>query len=356
MTELGINIIDILNKTDNQIQYHLEEVKNKYGNSPKTINDLEPILDPRNATNDIINPVHIDIYEHMIKCDSAYWTSSEIPYDSELKDFLEFDKDIQYTIKCILSFFSKADDLVIDNLVNNFINEVQYKELIYLYTTQAHIENIHSQTYNKLLETIITETEEINEIKNNMYCNPIIIKKNDWYKKWTDPKKCSFVTRIIANAITEGIFFSSSFCFIYWLKTFGDKMKGLIKSNEFISKDERDHTITSIIIYNNKIVNKLTDEEIHTMFKEAVELEIQFINYSFKKDFEGMNKKLMCEYVKYVSDLLLQDLNHPKLYNSTNPFNFMENMNFVNKCNFFESIPSDYQQIKYTSTEYTEDF
>lgn len=345
-----VETLKILKHSDIEIQKLREELKIKYNKSKF----IEPILDIKCATDDLSEPVHVDIYNHYVKSRKCFWTDDEIKCDNERKDFEKLEPDLQFLIRNILEFFSKADELVVDNMVNNFKNEIQYIELQVLYDWQVSIENIHTITYKKILKEIVTDHDELNKIKNNIYDNPCIIEKQQWHLKWADSHE-SFAQRNIANACTEGIFFCSSFCAIFWLQKF-NVMPDFIKSNQFISKDENSHTETACIINNNHIVKKVDEKIVHSMVKEATELEKKFARSLFKKKFEGFNADLMCKYVEFVADSLLTRLRYNIIYGTSNPFPFMENMNYDNKTNFFESIPTNYQLVTSDGFKCNEDF
>ena len=302
---------------------------------------VEPIL-KENKDRFVIFPIkHHDLWEWYKKCEASFWTAEEIDLHQDLTDWTsKLNDDERYFIKHILAFFAASDGIVNENLAENFVNEVQYSEAKFFYGFQIMMENIHSETYSLLIDTYIKEVEEKTKLLNAVDHFPSIKKKADWAKKWISDNRSSFDTRLVAFACVEGIFFSGSFCAIYWIKKRG-LMPGLTFSNELISRDEGMHTDFAVLLY-SKINNKVPKDIVYEIFKEAVSIEKTFINESIPCNMIGMNQILMAEYIEFVADRLLVQLGYPKVYNSNNPFDFMDLISVEQKTNFFESRVSSY--------------
>ena len=277
-------------------------------------------------------------YKRMISC---FWIVDEIDFTGDLSDFQEKMSDHErHFVKMILAFFASSDGIVNENLCFRFSNEVQLSEARAVYSVQNFMESIHGETYSTLIQTYIKDKDERNKLFNAINEYPCIKKKCDWGLKWIEDKKSTFGLRLVAFAIMEGLFFSGAFCSIYWLKKRG-LMKGLTFSNELISRDEGMHTDYAVYLYNN-YCEKINQEEIHELFKEAVDIEIEFINESLPCRLIGMNASMMTEYIQFVADRLIAQLGYDKMYNTKNPFDFMELMSMDGKTNFFEKRVSEY--------------
>jgi ribonucleoside-diphosphate reductase beta chain len=284
---------------------------------------------------------HHDIWDYYKKAESVFWTAEEIDLSSDLIDWERLNDGEKYFVKNVLAFFAASDGIVNENLAENFVSEVQYTEAKFFYGFQIMMENIHSETYSLLIDTYIKDKEEQNYLFNAIDTIPAVQKKAQWALKWIGSE--SFIERLIAFAAVEGIFFSGSFCSIFWLKKRG-LMPGLSFSNELISRDEGLHCDFAVHLYNNHIENKLTKDRIMEIIGSALEIEKEFITESLPVDLIGMNKDLMKQYLEYVADRLLVDLGVGKVYNSENPFDFMQNIAMENKTNFFEKRVSDYSK------------
>ena len=240
----------------------------------------------------------------------------------------------------VLAFFAASDGIVLENLGLRFLGDVQLAEARAFYGFQIAMENIHSETYSLLIDTYIKDREEktkLFEAMNNFSC---IEKKAKWAQKWINDKRSSFATRLIAFACVEGIHFSGSFCAIYWLKKRG-LLPGLTFSNELISRDEALHTEFAVLLY-NKLEKKISKKKIQEIIKEAVEIEKEFINEAIPCRMIGMNSNMMSQYIEFVADRLALQLGNDKIYNSSNPFDWMEMISLEGKTNFFEKVVSDY--------------
>lgn len=253
----------------------------------------------------------------------------------------------------ILAFFAAADTIVNINLGERFISEVQIREALVTYAWQMAMENIHSETYSLMVDNIIRDQIEKNKLLNAISEFPCINKKASWAQKWID-SDAPFGQRLIAFSIVEGVFFSGSFCAIFWIKK-RNLMPGLCDANELIARDEGMHTDFAVLLY-SKIINKIDEKIIHDMFKDAVEIEKEFICESIPCSMIGMNSELMVQYIQYVADRLLVQLNYAKIWGTQNPFDFMESMSIEGKTNFFESRPTQYQNnVKNETLESTFD-
>jgi ribonucleoside-diphosphate reductase beta chain len=302
----------------------------------------EPIL-KENPDRFVIFPIqHQELWEEYKKQQACIWTAEEIDLSADLDDWRNvLSEDEKYFVKNVLAFFAASDGIVNENLAENFVSEVQYTEAKFFYGFQIMMENIHSETYSLLIDTYIKDKEEQNYLFNAIDTIPAVQKKAQWALKWIGSE--SFIERLIAFAAVEGIFFSGSFCSIFWLKKRG-LMPGLSFSNELISRDEGLHCDFAVHLYNNHIENKLTKDRSMEIIGSALEIEKEFITESLPVDLIGMNKDLMKQYLEYVADRLLVDLGVGKVYNSENPFDFMQNIAMENKTNFFEKRVSDYSK------------
>ena len=285
------------------------------------------------------------------KQQACFWQTEEIDLSKDKDDWQKLNKNEQHFIKNILAFFAGSDGIVLENLLHNFTNEVTIMEAQVFYTFQAMMENIHSETYSLLIDTYIKDESEKMKLFNAIEEIPSVSKKANWAIKWIN-SDASFATRLVAFAAVEGIFFSGSFCAIFWLKRRG-LMPGLTFSNELISRDEGMHTEFAVLLY-SMIKNKLDYKVIKEMITEAVEIEKEFIIDSIPCNLIGMNSNLMSQYIEFVADRLVQQLGYEKIYNSKNPFDFMELMSLNGKTNFFERRVSDYSLVQKSNNQSAE--
>lgn len=313
----------------------------------------EKILQENNGRFVLFPIEHDDIWMLYKQQEACFWTAEEIDLSQDINDWEnKLNKDEQHFIKNVLAFFSASDGIVNENLAMNFVNEVQYTEAKFFYGFQIMMENIHSETYSLLIDSYIKDKEEQNHLFNAIDTIPAIKKKAEWAIKWINSD--SFVERLIAFAAVEGIFFSGSFCSIFWLKKRG-LMPGLTFSNELISRDEGMHCDFACHLYNKHIDNKLSENRIKEIICGALEIEKEFILEALPVSLIGMNSKLMLQYLEFVTDRLLISLGVPKVYNSTNPFDFMENIAIQGKTNFFEKRVAEYQKAGIMSNSSIED-
>jgi ribonucleotide reductase beta subunit family protein with ferritin-like domain len=287
------------------------------------------------------------------KQQASFWTAEEIDFSKDYDDYIQLNENEQHFIKMILAFFSSSDTIVNINLEERFCKDVKIREAIIAYDFQKMMENIHSETYSLQIDNIIKDSIEKDKLFNAVKEFKCIREKAEWAMKWIESTEC-FGMRLIAFAIVEGLFFSGSFCAIFWFKK-RSVMSGLCKSNELISRDEGLHTNFAILLY-SYLNNKIEESKVIDMFKEAVEIEIKFICDSLPCRMIGMNADLMTDYIKFIADRLLNDLGYKKIYNIKNPFDFMESMSVEGKTNFFESRPTQYQNASVLNKSRTEVF
>jgi ribonucleoside-diphosphate reductase beta chain len=280
----------------------------------------------------------------------SFWTAEEIDLAQDLTDWDEkLNDNERHFIKMILAFFAASDGIVNENLAENFLKEVQYPEAKSFYGFQIMMENIHSETYSLLIDTYIKDSDEKDKLFHAIDNYDSIKKKADWALKWIESE--SFAERLVAFAAVEGIFFSGSFCSIFWLKKRG-LMPGLAFSNELISRDEGLHCQFACLLHNKHIQNKVSPDRIKEIICSAVDIERVFITESLPVSLIGMNDKLMQQYIEYVADFWLVELGCQKVYNSENPFDFMEMLSLQGKANFFEKRSSDYQKVSDKSIDF----
>ena len=322
------------------------------------VQNVEPLLQP-DENRFVMFPIkYNDVWDMYKRSIDSFWHTGEISLAQDLNDWNKLSDDERQFIKMILAFFSSSDALVTDNLGTRFMNEVQPSEARAFYAFQIAIETIHSEMYSILIETYIKDSAEKETLFQATQNYPCITKKFNWAKKWLDDDESNFATRLVAFAIVEGLFFSSSFAAIYWIKKRG-LMPGLTFSNELISRDEALHTEFAVLLY-SKIQLRLSSDQIYTIMKEAVDIEKEFITEAIPCRMIGMNSKLMCQYIEFIGDRLCLQLGYNKLYNSQNPFDFMELISVESKVNFFERTNSEYalanKTVDDTIFEFNTDF
>ena len=302
----------------------------------------EPLLD-ENPNRFVLFPIkHDDIWNFYKKSEASFWTAEEIDLHQDLTDWeKKLNDNERHFIKHVLAFFAASDGIVNENLAENMVNEVQYTEAKFFYGFQIMMENIHSETYSLLIDTYIKDNADKDYLFNAIEHMDCVKKKADWALRWID--KGSFAERLIAFAAVEGIFFSGSFCSIFWLKKRG-LMPGLTFSNELISRDEGMHCDFACLLYNNHMNNKLDEGVVTKIIKDAVEIEKEFVSDALPVSLIGMNSDLMCQYIEFVADRLLQQLGEPKAYNAENPFDWMDLISIQGKTNFFEKRVGEYRK------------
>ena len=272
---------------------------------------------------------------------ASFWTAEEIDFSADKEDWSNLSNDEKYFIEHILAFFANSDAIVLENLFDNFATEVQIPEARAFYSFQEAIESIHNEVYNLLIETLIKDNEKKKMLFNAIETMPVIKKKAAWAQKWMN-KEIPFVERLIAFAIFEGVYFSGSFCAIFWLKSRKKMVKALGHSNELIARDEGMHCQFAIELF-HLLENKPSQKRMYEILVDAVDIEKEFICEILPCRLLGMNSNLMKQYIEFVADRLLKQLGYNAIYNSENPFDFMNNINLTGKTNFFEKRVSEYQ-------------
>ncbi|KAK9495260.1 ribonucleotide reductase [Lipomyces doorenjongii] len=303
----------------------------------------EPLL-IENKNRFVLFPIkYHEIWQMYKKAEASFWTAEEIDLGKDLHDWENrLNDDERYFISHVLAFFAASDGIVNENLVERFSNEIQIPEARCFYGFQIMIENIHSETYSLLIDTYIKDTAERAYLFDAVETIPCIKKKADWALRWISDKESIFAERLIAFAAVEGIFFSGSFASIFWLKKRG-LMPGLTFSNELISRDEGLHTDFACLLFSH-LQHRPSKKTVERIIIEAVAIEQEFLTEALPVALLGMNSKLMKQYIEFVADRLLVALGNKKVYNATNPFDFMENISLAGKTNFFEKRVSDYQK------------
>jgi ribonucleotide reductase beta subunit family protein with ferritin-like domain len=310
---------------------------------------VEPIL-TENKQRFVLFPIkHSDVWRMYKKAEASFWTAEEIDLASDIVDWeKKLNADEKHFISHVLAFFAASDGIVNENLATRFMQEVQIPEARCFYGFQIAIENIHSETYSLLIDTYVKNPDEKTRLFNAIETVPCVRKKADWALRWINNTE-SFAERLVAFAAVEGIFFSGSFCSIFWLKKRG-LMPGLVFSNELISRDEGLHCDFACLLY-SKLRRKLDYATLKTLITDAVEVEKEFVTEALPVNLIGMNAVLMTQYIQFVADRLVVALGYTKIYNSTNPFEWMEMISLQRKTNFFENRVSEYQKAGVATPE-----
>ena len=301
---------------------------------------MEPLL-AENPNRFVLFPIQNDeVWQYYKKSQASFWTAEEIDLSQDQKDWNGLSDNERHFIKHVLAFFAASDGIVNENLAVNFMQEVQMPEARCFYGFQIMMENIHSETYSLLIDTYIKDPKEKDYLFNALETVPAVQKKGEWALKWINSE--SFAERLIAFAAVEGIFFSGSFCSIFWLKKRG-LMPGLTFSNELISRDEGLHCDFACLLY-SYLQNKMPEARVQAIIADAVRIEQEFVTDALPVSLIGMNAKAMAQYIEFVADRLLVSLGCAKIYNVTNPFDFMEMISVQGKTNFFEKRVAEYQK------------
>jgi ribonucleoside-diphosphate reductase beta chain len=304
-------------------------------------NDEEPLL-VENKNRFVLFPIqHGDIWQMYKQAEASFWTAEEIDLAQDATDWAGLNDGERHFISHVLAFFAASDGIVNENLGANFFNEVQFPEAKCFYGFQIMMENIHAETYSLLIDTYIKDPKEKQRLFQAIETVPCVKKKADWALKWIMSE--NFAERLVAFAAVEGIFFSGSFCSIFWLKKRG-LMPGLTFSNELISRDEGLHCDFACLLYTQHLNGKISKERVYEIIRDAVVIEQEFVSEALPVNLIGMNAKLMTEYIEFVADRLVATLGYPKIYNATNPFDFMEMISLQGKTNFFEKRVAEYQK------------
>ncbi len=302
----------------------------------------EPIL-KESSDRFVLFPIaHSDIWDMYKAQQASIWTAEEIDLSADVLDWEnKLNDNERHFIKHVLAFFAASDGIVNENLAENFLSDVQYTEAKFFYGFQIMMENVHSETYSLLIDTLIKDPKEKTYLFNAVDTIPCVKKKADWALRWIDGG--SFAERLVAFAAVEGIFFSGSFCSIFWLKKRG-LMPGLTFSNELISRDEGMHCDFACLLYTKHLLNQLPKETVQKIITDAVEIEKEFVSDAIPVKLIGMNADMMCQYIEFCADRLLQELGNNRVYNTENPFDFMELISLQGKTNFFEKRVGEYQK------------
>lgn len=306
----------------------------------QTLN-TEPLLQ-ENKNRFVLFPIqHDDIWQMYKQAEASFWTAEEIDLSPDLQDWEKLNSGEKHFVSHVLAFFAASDGIVNENLAINFTNEVQYPEAKCFYGFQIMMENIHSETYSLLIDTYVKDSKEKDKLFNALETVPCVSKKGEWALRWINSE--SFVERLVAFAAVEGIFFSGSFCSIFWLKKRG-LMPGLSFSNELISRDEGLHCEFACLLYTKYIQNKLSQERVYEIILDAVKIEKEFITEALPVNLIGMNAQLMSQYIEFVADFWLMRLGYQPYFNTANPFDFMMTISLQGKTNFFEKRVAEYQK------------
>lgn len=329
---------ELLNQISKDYNIDYNELINKYDNN-YDINNNEPLtISDNRYTTFPINNRYINLWNSYKKQLASFWVPEEIDFSQD--NFDELTEDEQYFIENILAFFAASDGIVNENIEVNFLQDINVYEAKLCYVYQEMMENIHSETYSLLIDTYIKDSTKKEKLFNAIKTIPSIKQKADWTFKHINDKNCSLAKRLVIFAIVEGVMFQGSFCAIFWLKEQG-KLPGLCHANKQISKDEGLHAEFSVELY-HLTVNKLSQEEIYNIFNEAIQIEKEFICESIPCKLIGMNSNLMSQYIEYIADRLIIQLGYNKLFNVSNPFDFMELSSVEDKVNFFERKVGEY--------------
>ena len=335
-------VLNKVNKMRNKVKLtdmNMSEFKKKelLGEFP------EEFLLKENPRRFVLFPIeHNDIWKMHKKAQSTFWVTEELDFTDDIKDWKKLTDNERFFISNVLAFFAASDGIVNENLAVNFSNEVQISEARCFYGFQIMMENVHSETYSMLIETYIKDNHEKNRLLNAIETVPSVTKKANWALKWCNPEYASFAERLVAFACVEGIFFSGSFCSIFWLKKRG-LMPGLCSSNEFISRDEGLHCDFACLLY-SKLITRLPIERINEIVQEAVNIEKEFVSESLPVNLIGMNANEMCQYIEFCADRLVDSLGYEQIYNTQNPFDWMVMISLQGKTNFFEKRVSEYSK------------
>lgn len=326
--------------TGTAAKFEFETVKYKRA---KKNYDAEEELLKMNPNRFVILPINYDAVWRMYKkAEGSFWVAEEVDLSKDMKDWEKLTKDEKHFVTHVLAFFAASDGIVNENLASRFMREVQIPEARCFYGFQIAMENVHSEMYSLLIDTYINDKEEKTRLFNAIETVPCVSKKAHWALQWIESEEADFASRLMAFACVEGIFFSGSFCAIFWLKERG-VMPGLTTSNEFISRDEGMHTEFACLLY-SLLKHKLSKTKAFKMIREAVKIEKEFITESLPCALIGMNAKMMTHYIEFVADRLLLQLDYPKLYETPNPFSFMERIGLEGKDNFFEKRVTNYSK------------
>lgn len=329
---------DMKNKDNKEEQGQEQEQEQEQQN-----NEQEPLLINSSNKYTIFPIEYDDIWQLYLKHKKAIWFVDEVDLSSDIVHWNNLDIGVQFFLKHVLAFFAGSDGVLMENLAAKFCNEVQWAEARSFYAIQMFMENEHSIMYSRLIETYIGDAEEKLKLFNAIDTMPAVSKKTKWAEKWIQSSE-SFATRLVAFAIVESVFFSGSFCAIYWIKEKGI-MPGLCNSNDFIARDEGLHCEMAILLYTKYVVNKISQEKLRDMMIEALDIEKEFITESLPCSLLGMNAKMMKEYLEFVANRIVKQLGHEEIFpNAKQPFAFMDRICLANSTDFFTTRNNDYQK------------
>jgi len=346
LVETKYNNLNISTTHDTNTASTTEVSQNQTINNPNENYDYdEPILQQENMRLTVFPIQHDNIWKLYKKMLESFWKAEEIDFSNDKHDFLTLTADEQHFVKMVLAFFAASDGIVNWNLRERFLKDIKIMEAQIAYSFQMTMEGIHGECYSLMLENIIDNKDERNKLFNAIETVPSVKKMAEWAYKWIESSS-SFAYRVLAFAIIEGIFFSGAFAAIFWLKKYRSKgqhfMNGLIKSNEFISRDEGMHVNYACILY-SMLKHKITSSQVEIIMREAVDISITFTDDAIPCKLIGINNDLMAQYIKYIADRLMVSLGYQKIYQMENPFDFMETIGMVRKTNFFEHRPTEYK-------------
>lgn len=319
-------------------------------------NEVEPIL-IENPNRFVLFPIqHQDIWLKYKEQQQTIWFAEDIKFEDNKKEWEQLTKPEQHFLKHVIAFFAASDGIVLENLGQRFFQEVQYPEARAFYSLQMYMENVHSETYSQFITIFIDDIAEREKLFNAIENLPSVKKKAEWAIKWIDDENSTFAQRLIAFAIVEGVFFSGSFCAVFWIGSRG-KLSGFTQANNYISRDEGLHTDFAVLLSTNHIKNRLSEDKVHQMFREAVDIEHTFVDEALPKDLLGINARDMKRYICFVANRLLKQLGYNSAFeNAYNPFDFMEQISIPIKSNFFEHEPTEYQQNAKTEQDNEDPF
>jgi len=316
----------------------------------------EPLLQHQTNRFTYFPTTYPNIHQAYKQAVATFWTPEEINFSQDRTDWQKLSPQEQHFIKHILAFFAGSDGIVMENLAKRFMSDIELPEVRAFYSYQLFIEQIHSETYSLLLDTYIQDAQEKTKLFNAVDTVPCVKKKADWAMKWINSTTAPFAQRLLGFAAVEGIFFSGSFCAIFWIRaTKKGALPALTQSNELISRDEGMHTDFAVLLY-SMLVNKLSKEIVYDLIKEAVEIEKEFVTEALSCKLIGMNAELMKQYIEFVADRLVVQIGYEKIYRATNPFNFMELISLRQKNNFFEVKVSEYKKANVGTTAKDREF
>lgn len=307
------------------------------------VEKIEKLLDPSQSRFTVFPIREPEIWQFYKNQLASFWVPEEIDFSNDRRDYETLNEETKHFVKMTLAFFAASDGIVNFNIGERFAREIKVMEAQICYDYQKAMENIHGECYSIMLNEIIRDPEEREKLFDAINQIEVISEMAKWALKWIDSDR-PFACRLVAFALVEGVFFSGAFASIFWIKKHrgGNFMNGLIKSNEFIARDEGMHTDFACLLY-TKLENRLTDKEVNEITTEAVEISIRFANELLRSDLLGINKHSMAEYIKYTADRLLVSLGHSRIYSAKNPFDFIATIGLPGKTNFFESRPTEYQ-------------